>query len=595
MTLSKKMLIAMVSMIFFVVITISMSSFELLRGVVQSFEENIVFLNAQSATEQLKNCFEKTRNVLAQMVDYTHIYSILDNDDFPGWDCVSAEAHLRKEESEYFSLASMTGNEMLSFANIYLVNGVNVTMTRNQDLPFDSYEEVCNYLESEGIWEKGEYYNLLWHDIVEVQNFKGIQEKSIVCYRFLYDRNTMKRVGAIAAGISVPYLQSLFGGAFPGAMIIAPTGKTISGGRGSDSPDTAPDGLLTVLRNASRSNGRIDSEWDGQKRQMLYWKVANNFAYFVIPIDARNLIQGKPIRQFITQLFFIALVAAICACILSVLFVRVTLNGLQKLKRVVARVTQGESDARFHPKKSDEIAYVGLQFNHMLDQIEKDYAELQQKEEEKKNLELSLLQSKINPHLLYNTLDIVIWAIQRNDPKKAEQLLYALSDFFKRSLAKGREMNTLREELLLSKSYVELQCLMSQKDYRIESYIDPNTLDYEIPHLILQPIIENSIAHGFSGFREDGTIRVTAELQNQGEELWIHIHDDGIGIPPDRLEEINYSLNEGLYSGESTQYGLRNTARRIKNRYGSAYGIRVQSESGEFTEVVVWIPFGASE
>jgi len=204
---------------------------------------------------------------------------------------------------------------------------------------------------------------------------------------------------------------------------------------------------------------------------------------------------------------------------------------------------------------------------------------------------MSLLNAKLNPHLLYNTLNLVVWAIKQGDSERAEKLIYAMSDYFKRTLAKGREYISLEEEIALIRSYLDLQRLAGDKDYRLKTNIDPELSSYEILHLLFQPAVENSVGHGFRDFRDDGTVCITAKKSEDGNDVLIAIHDDGIGMTEEQLKKLNYSLNEGLYSDNAGHYGLRNTARRIKTYYGADYGIEVTGEAGVFTQVVLRLPY----
>lgn len=595
MTLSRKLLIAMVCIIFFVSFVVGIAAFQLAGDVVHQFEENIVELNAKNSTEHLQNVFENARDVLVQMVEHTSVYQILENEYQTEAQYAEQTNLLRAKLNDFFSLSAMAGNEMFSFINIYLKNGISVETSGKDDLAYSDYNGICDYLEQQNIWSQSEYQSIVWFNVTKVRNVNGIKEDCYLCVRFLYDRITMQRVGAIVAGISTADLKQCYGMGFPEAMIISSFGDVISSGTNMNGITHVPEDMKATLNQVGKSNVRISYALNGEESQALCWRVANNCAYFLIPVDSTNIMKGESLKNFISQLVIITFIAALLASIISVLCVRTLTNGLKKLKSVVQKVAIGERDARFVPKKRDEIAFVGLQFNNMLDELENYYDELQQKEGEKKNLELSLLQSKINPHLLYNTLDIAIWAIKRSDPHKAEQVIYALSSFFKRSLAKGREVNTLKSELELCQSYVELQCLVGNKDYHFDVIIDPELIHQELLHMIFQPIVENCIAHGFLAFRDDGTIRITAEQDKLRKRIYFHIWDNGLGIAPDQLERINRSLSVDLYAENDSHYGLRNVVRRIKNHYGDAFGIKIVSEMGEFTEVIISIPLFSPE
>lgn len=595
MTLWKKILIAMVSIIFFISLLVGVSAFDLTGTVVRNFESEIVELTASNTVGQMLDMFSGARNIVTRMVEETGAHEIAEHTDLSAGDRENYEKVLRNNLIDFLELSQMTGGDTFHFINMYLKNGVKAVTAGESILPYNDFDQVCDYLNRDRILSADEYRNIVWYDVVQLSNSQGIRADCFLCVRFLYDRVTMERIGAIVAGVDTNKFWNMYKSVFPEAMIVNTWGDVVVGGKNLNSGEAMPESLAQAVAEVQGPKGKISFTMQEESQQALCWKVANGYAFFVVPLREAELFESKTIRQFFSNISIVIAAAILVTSLAAIIFSKTVTNGLRKLESTAKRVAAGERDIRFKPKKHDEVAYVGLQFNHMLDRLEKYYTDLQMSEKEKTDLELSLLNAKINPHLLYNTLDIVVWAIKNDDQQRAEQIVYALSDFFKRSLAKGREYTTLEECVELIQSYLDLQCLASGKDYRLQVYIDPRLAEYKLLHLLLQPVVENSVVHGFSAFRDDGTICIMAQLADDRVEL--HVRDDGVGIAPDQVAAINRFLSEDLYADNQRHYGLRNVARRIKTYYGKEYGMEVSSEMGEYTDVMIRLPYteGVSE
>ena len=585
MSLKKKILITMVCIVFSISLLLGLAILQQSEVVVKNFENKIIDLNAQNSVVLLQEVFDNTRTSLAQMINSTNLYDLTECDAEASIDSQESSEILTARLRNFLSDSFLYGNSSLTFVNVYLENGVNSSTISGDALPFSDFETVCDYLDRKGILARDEYKGLVWLDSVRIRNVNALETDCFVCVRFLYNRVTMERIGAIVAGVDTDDLNRLFQNAFPNAFIINQRGCIVSSDLSSNEIKALQDAFLPVVASMNNSNGNTSYYLNGEQRSALYWKVANNCAYFVIPLRAENLVQNEVAKSFLINLLITIVVAILIAGIISLFSAEMLTNGLEKLTKIVKQVANGNRDKRFQPKKHDEVAYLGIQFNNMLDELERKYEADRFYQEEKQQLELSLLQSKINPHLLYNTLDIAVWSIKSNDSQKAIELIYALSRFFKQTLANGRELISLKEELDIIESYISLQCLAGNKEYQVRVQIDPRIQSFLIPHLLLQPIVENSVRHGFKDFLDDGTVKITASLSDDGDLVEIQIMDNGIGIIPEEVLRINQMLHEQLHQEHEKSYGLMNTARRVRYFYGEQYYINISSEVGEYTKV----------
>lgn len=241
---------------------------------------------------------------------------------------------------------------------------------------------------------------------------------------------------------------------------------------------------------------------------------------------------------------------------------------------------------------SDEIAYLTREFNSMVIRINNLVSEVIEQKSRLSRQELKALQSQINPHFLYNTLEIVNWmARTRNAPEIAE-IVKALSDMMRYITSHKEEIVTVEKEI----EYVKMYCLIQQARYRdkftVTYEVEDEVLDCGIPKLSLQPIIENAILHAFSGIKRIGKIRVTGKIIDGKARL--QIIDNGNGIDP---QTVHRMLEEEIKptGGSHAGIGVSNVNRRIKLIFGSEYGLEIISIPGEGSVFAIWLPLSAQK
>ncbi|MDD4236999.1 MAG: histidine kinase [Desulfotomaculaceae bacterium] len=196
--------------------------------------------------------------------------------------------------------------------------------------------------------------------------------------------------------------------------------------------------------------------------------------------------------------------------------------------------------------------------------------------------ELDALHAQINPHFLFNTLNAII-SYSRTQPETARRLLIRLASFFRQALKRQGHFNSVKEDIEYVNTYLVLEKARFREKIRFKKDIDPALLEYQVPVLTLQPLVENAIKHGVQPLIGPGTVKITARLDN-GEMLFI-IEDDGVGISPDRLPKV---LLPGFGSGNGV--GMSNVHERLKSLYGEDYGLKIVSEVDKGTSVYIRIP-----
>lgn len=289
------------------------------------------------------------------------------------------------------------------------------------------------------------------------------------------------------------------------------------------------------------------------------------------------------------EMLLIVVVVGILAYLLAVLISRSTLKRLSQLTHTMQAVEEGNVAVRLTPTGDNEITQMMIGFNHMMDRVDTLMEEQVEYGRQIKNLELKALQAQINPHFLYNSLDLInCTAISRNVPE-ISRMVNALGRFYRLSLSKGREIIPLSDEIKHAQLYVEIQNMRFENRITASWHMDPDAADCQVIKIILQPLIENAIIHGiFEKPSKSGRLDVT--VKREGDGIRIIIEDDGIGMDQATLEANFSSTGTGPITTTPGGYGVRNIQDRLRLAYGEAYGLSCVSQPGQGTKVTVYIP-----
>lgn len=262
-----------------------------------------------------------------------------------------------------------------------------------------------------------------------------------------------------------------------------------------------------------------------------------------------------------------------------------TTHRIRSLIATMRSVRDGNFSTVILPSGKDEIGELTQNFNAMLTRIAMLMDEKYQLGQEMKAIELRALQAQINPHFLYNTLDLIYWKAIRSRQPEISELVRALSRFYKLSLSKGEDIVPLSSELDHVQVYVDIQNARFAGRIHFTRDVPDALLAMRIPKITLQPLVENSILHGLlESDREEGSIAIRATTT--GDRIILEVEDDGAGIPEDKLGEI---LKEAPATGQHG-YGVHNIHRRIQLLYGESYGLAYESARGHGTTVRIGLP-----
>lgn len=321
-----------------------------------------------------------------------------------------------------------------------------------------------------------------------------------------------------------------------------------------------------------------------EKTYINYKEINGTDWYMVSVIPVNSVFQQN--RDFLWKFILAYMAFVVAAFLVSQQLSNSIARRIATVIDQMREVRKGTPSPIVRKLEHDEIGDLIDTYNFMTSEIQNFMEKEVKAADDLRISEFKALQSQINPHFLYNTLDMISWLAKSGKGEDVSRAVQALSKFYKLTLGKGNVTVSIRDELTHVSLYVQLQN-MRYKD-KIHFFIDvpDDMLDYEIPKLVLQPIVENSIQHGIFGKEsKEGNIVITG--WSEGRTLVFIISDDGVGIPAAKLDAILMGNGE---SRTGSNIGIYNTHQRLKLFYGEEFGLTYKSTPNVETSVEICIP-----
>ena len=297
----------------------------------------------------------------------------------------------------------------------------------------------------------------------------------------------------------------------------------------------------------------------------------------------------RPSHTLRLEMLLVVCIVGLLSYGIALAISRSTLSRLSRLNQTMQAVEQGDVAIRITPEGKDEIGQLMGSFSRMMERIDSLMDEKVAYGREIKNLELKALQAQINPHFLYNSLDLIsCTAIVHNVPE-ITRMVSALARFYKLSLSRGREVISIEDELQHARLYIQIQNMRFENRIHVEWDIEEKVKDCQIIKIVLQPLIENAIIHGiFEKPERSGTLSVSAGCREDG--IRIIVRDDGVGMDATALHANFDPTPPGDITQTKGGYGIRNINDRLHLAYGAPYGLFCESIPGSHTTVTIFIP-----
>ncbi len=287
-----------------------------------------------------------------------------------------------------------------------------------------------------------------------------------------------------------------------------------------------------------------------------------------------------------TTLFVITLLIAVSLLLVFLVSSQIV-RPLKKLASLMKYAENGDFNIKINVSSKDEIGTLAQSFNSMTSKINSLIHEVYVEQIRQSELELQMLQSQINPHFIYNTLESISMMATIHDDDTTSDMAANLGSILRYGINKTKEEVTVKEELDNLEKYIYLQDIRFHTVYTITLHVDPELYSIHIIKLILQPVVENAIYHGMKDIRSGGRIIITGYKRDTNL-LIFEIEDNGKGMTGQLLQDLNDYINDKNNSFSSI--GLRNVNKRIKIKYGDEFGLEIQSEPNSGTKVIVRLP-----
>ena len=372
-------------------------------------------------------------------------------------------------------------------------------------------------------------------------------------------------------------------------LLIDSAGTIISSENRDELQTTASPEILGLLEGMGKpeqktqykSGGKIPQETTAEHMLLLSSETENG-DYLVVYMMRYYRIYKEALNLALFLLIIGILVLA-AGVLLSSRLAQSIVGPVIRLADYADEAGKGNFDLPVPVHSGDEIGFLAERFGVMNHNIKELTTRIYNEQTQKKEYELKMLQAQINPHFLYNCLDNISSLITDQKNETATAMVSHLGRYYRAILSKGRNIITIREELELIRAYLEIQLIRIPDLFTYEITVE-DILDFKILKMILQPIVENSVIHGFAGFKNSGRIKIEGTLENQT--VCILISDNGKGIP----EGSRSSIFAPAPTAIPKHFGLKNIQERIRLKHGEKYGISIKSEQGQGTQIEVRFP-----
>ncbi|QJD83891.1 sensor histidine kinase [Cohnella herbarum] len=316
--------------------------------------------------------------------------------------------------------------------------------------------------------------------------------------------------------------------------------------------------------------------------QVHYQKV-NSLGWYLVDYVPITQVMA-PIQRNQTMFYAISGMMIFMGAYLAFVLYRNVQIPFQRLMQSMNLIEKGLYSSRMKGKPKGEFRFLYDRFNSMASKIEELIEDVFKEQIRSKEATLKQLQSQINPHFLYNTLAYIKSMVELNEKEAAVSMTMNLSKYYRYTTKTGRKMATLEEELELVSNYLQIHDSLSD-GFEFEIDVDPTMLPMEVPRLILQPLVENVILHGFKNQTEYGMIQIRGWLD--GEMARVTVEDSGLGIDPPLMEAMLSRIR--LANDQEIESGLQNVHQRLKLLYGEGAGLHLLgSKLGGVCVELVW-------
>lgn len=485
---------------------------------------------------------------------------------------------------------------------LYHVDGRIVNLNFVVDDPIPKNVLESNPLYSEVVAKNG---SPVWVGPYEDERLTG-SNNWFTQIRVLLDIDTLKPIGVLVMRFGMTELERTF--SFyntqdngerrylivgRGGTVIYDSSKKMEGQAFSVAGD--PAGKLDLSRSFQTSK----MTFDGQKSLVSVHNLGDikrlgTGDWTLITVTNWGYLSGD-LATILRYVVFIIFGCLLCALVFNLMFVRRMISFIVAVVAAMRKVERGDLTTRVPVTGNDETVILAKGFNSLVERVSELLTDVTMEQRRKRKAEMMLLQAQIKPHFLFNALESINILAVQNEGKKVSKMVQRLGNIFRISITQKEEI-TIEQELEHLRSYLEIQKFRFEELFEYEIDVPEDIRSYRILKLSLQPLVENSIQHGFEGIDYLGRIKVRATFE--GDNIAFYIEDNGIGIAEERLARfasngamtLEQMYEESPETGERRGMGVGNVADRLRIHYGAGYGLMLCSARGQGTTIKCVIP-----
>ncbi|MDF1618228.1 cache domain-containing sensor histidine kinase [Petrocella sp. FN5] len=276
-----------------------------------------------------------------------------------------------------------------------------------------------------------------------------------------------------------------------------------------------------------------------------------------------------------------AIVSLSISLIISYVLARFISHPIKDLISIMGKVEEGTFSVKANSRSNDEIGDLAKYFNQMLDRLNTYMNKVVEKQQQLRTTEIKMLQAQVNPHFIYNTLDVIKWSAKLGQKSEVVSVVTNLAKILRNSIDCDEEFVSVKRSISFIDSYLAIQKIKYNNAFKVIRNIDHTILECKVPRLIIQPFVENAIVHGLSNHSGNGEISINGFVKAGIIEF--QIIDNGIGMTDEEIKKVS--------DNKSDQHiGIHNVDQRIKLYYGDGYGVHIESQKYKGTKVAITVP-----
>jgi two-component system sensor histidine kinase YesM len=427
--------------------------------------------------------------------------------------------------------------------------------------------------ESLGLWTAPFTYDI-----------EGDNKRYISLSRVFKDNITQDKLGIITVNYSEDNFKQFLGSDVNGIITLLNREKEPIFSSSQNYDDKSFE--QTYSKIPDRGKGNFINEIEDKQYLVNYYSIEKNGWSLVSMIPYKDVM--REIELLKTNTYSINFIIFISFFLIALSMIVHMTNPLKNLIWKIRKMKIGEHSIGLKDVDSfDDVSGLVISFEYMMKRVEELVNVVIQEQKRESDLKYEALRAQINPHFLFNTLNTIKWSALMSGSENVSKMISALGKLLEVSMNKGDDEIPLNEEIDLTEAYVYIQNIRFNDKIKLIYNIDEYLGKLKVLKLILQPIVENAIIHGFKDKTTCGEINIVAELRIN--KLVLVVKDNGSGISKDKIQRI-FETNDDLQKQKYSSIGLWNINERLKIKYGNEYSLTIESEEGKGTTVFVLLP-----